>query len=283
MISGFMSSETQPHNPDGMQRGADLYDVLAWLEVNKVKAAAVVVVVVVIGFAVAAVRYFKEQKEEKASAELLALRPTLATQTNVPPPQASALLKVAEQFPGTSAAQRARIFAATALFTEGKYADAEREFSAFAKEHADSPWAPEAAYGAAAALEAQNKLNEAQSAYQNVSAAYANSPVADEAKISLARVYELRKQPSEALRIYNELIAPKPGAQPGEPGNREAFLRKEALLRDNPSLDTNTPPPLRVSAPATSPVQTNHTAPAPAAQAPSKAATQPAATNAPKK
>jgi tetratricopeptide (TPR) repeat protein len=165
----------------------------------------------------------------------------LAPQTNVPPTQPSAYLKVAEQYPSTSAAERAQIFAATGLFTDRKYAEAEREFSRFVKEHADSPWVAEAAYGVAKAQEAQNKLNEAQASYQNVATAYASSSVADEAKLSLARVFELRKQADQALRVYNELLVPRPGAQPGEAGNREAFQRKEALLRAHPELNTNAP------------------------------------------
>jgi tetratricopeptide (TPR) repeat protein len=184
-------------------------------------------------------------------------------------------LKVAEQFPGTHAAERAQFFAAAALFTDGKYADAEREFTRFSNEHSDSPWAAEAAYGVATALEAQNKLPEAQAAYQNVSAAYANSTVADDAKLGLARIYQLQKQPAQALRIYNELVAPRPGAQPGEVGNQRAFLAREALLRANPSLDTNTPPPVQISAPVTG---TNQAAtPLPSNAAPNTA--QPAPTN----
>lgn len=248
-----MNSEKQPPEQQGAERGADIYDLLAWLEVNKKKVAIAAGVLVLVGFAVATLRYLKEQKEATASAELLALKPSLAPQTNVPPAQPSAFLKVAEQYPSTSAAERALIFAATALFTDKKYAEAEREFSRFVKEHSDSAWVSEAAFGVAKAQEAQNKLNEAQASYQNVATAYANSSVAEEAKLSLARVYELRKQPDQALRTYNELLAPRPGAQPGETGNREAFQRKEALLRAHPELNTNAP----AFRPAVAPAGTN--------------------------
>jgi TolA-binding protein len=275
MISRFMSSESQPPDHQGAQRGADLYDLLAWLEVNKTKVATAAVLLLGVGFAVATIRYLKQQKEAKASAELLALKPTLSPQTNVPPAQPSAFLKVAEQFPGTHAGERAQFFAAAALFTDGKYADAEREFTRYSREHPDSPWAAEAAYGAATALEAQNKLTEAQAAYQNVSAAYANSTVADEAKLGLARIYQLQKQPAQALRIYNELLAPRPGAQPGEVGNQNAFLARESLLHANPALDTNTPPPVQISAPATG---TNNTAASSGTNA-APGTLQPASTN----
>jgi tetratricopeptide (TPR) repeat protein len=251
-----MSSEKPQPRDVGAQREADVYDLLAWLEVNKKKAAVVAVVLVVIGFAIATMRYMRQQKEENASGALLALKPTLTPQTNVPPPQASALLKVADEYSGTTAAERARILAATALFTEGRYADAEKEFSRFVKDFPESPWVAEAAYGVAASQEAQNKVTDAQASYQNVATAYANSSVADDAKLAQARIYEEQKKPDQALRLYNDLLAPRPGAQPGEMGNPAAFQKKEALLRLHPELNTNlTTRPL--PAPALEPAGTN--------------------------
>ena len=257
-----MSSEAKPPQDIGAQREADIYDFLAWLEVNKKKVAIVAVVLVVSGFAVATIRYFKQQKEESASAALLALKAVLVPPTNTPPPQASALLKVAQDYAGTSAAERARILAATAMFTEGRYPDAEKEFSQFVKDHPESPWIAEAVYGVATSQEAQNKTNEAQASYQNVATAYSNSSVADDAKLALARIYESQKKPDQALRIYNELLAPKPGAQPGEMQNAAASRKKEALLRLHPELSTNiTARPLPALLPTVntnpSPAQTN--------------------------
>ena len=76
-----MSSETQPKPDAGAQREADVYDVLAWLEVNKKRVAIVALVLVALGFAIATLRYMKEQKELKASGALLALKPTLTQPT----------------------------------------------------------------------------------------------------------------------------------------------------------------------------------------------------------
>jgi tetratricopeptide (TPR) repeat protein len=250
MISRFMSADKPlPSETKGAHRQADVYDLLAWLEVNRTKVLVAAVALVAVGFAIATVRYMREEKELNASGQLLALRVSLNQPTNAAPVQASALLKVAKDFSGTSAAERARLLAATAFFTEGKYADAEREFSAFAKEFPNNPWTAAAAYGVASAQEAQNKP-EAVTTYQRVGSAYANSYVADDAKLALARIYETRQQPDQALRIYNELLLPRPGAQPGEAAHPEAFARKEALLRKHPELNTNaaparasTPPP----------------------------------------
>jgi TolA-binding protein len=242
MISRFMSSE-KPLPPEikGAHRQADMYDLLAWLEVNKKKVAIAAVLLVVVGFIAATVRHMARQKELDASGELLALRVSLNPATNAIPTQPSAFLKIAEDYKGTSAAERARLLAATALYTEGKYAEAERAFSDFVKEFSGSPWAATAAYGVASAQEAQNKP-EAFASYQSVATAYANSAVVDDAKLALARIHETRKQPDQALRLYNELLAPRPGAQPGEPAHPLAAERKEALVRHHPELNTNTSP-----------------------------------------
>lgn len=268
MISGFMSSEKQPTGTPGGKREADVYDLLAWLEVNKKKLAVAAMVLVALGFVGATIRHFKKQKEAKANAALLALKPLLIYPTNATPPQASAFLKVAEEHSGTAAAERARILAATTLFTEGRYADAEREFARFVQELPNSPWVANAAYGVAAAQEASGKTNEAMASYQSLIAAHTDSPVAGDAKLALARMYEVRNQPEQALRLYNELTTPTPGAPPGELGNQTAFERKEALLRTNPHLDTNrvaaASPMVMPSAPANVPptiATTNQTAP----------------------
>jgi tetratricopeptide (TPR) repeat protein len=164
----------------------------------------------------------------------------LTPPTNTPPVQASALLKVAQENSGTAAAERARFLAATSLFTEGKYAEAETAFKAFANEFGGSDWRAAAAYGIATAQEAQKKP-EAEASYKNVVTTYAKSAVADDANLALARIAEQKNQPEEALRIYNQILAPQPGAQPGqEMPNSRASERKEALLRAHPELNTNT-------------------------------------------
>src|SRR5262245_11596199 len=262
-----MSSETQQPRDAGSQRETDVYDLLAWLEVNKKKVAIAALVLVLIGFGIAILRYTNEQKELKASAALLALKPSLSQSTNLPPLQPTALLKVAEEYHGTAAAERAQLLAAMTFFTEGRYAEAEKQFSQFVKDHPESPWVAEAAFGIAASQEAQNKITEAQASYQHVMTAYANTSLADSAKLSLARIFEGQKKPDQALRLYNELLAPRPGGQPGEMRNATAFQKKEALLRVHPELSTNIatrplPAPATVVTPSTNaPLQLNTNAP----------------------
>ena len=254
MISGFMSAEQpQPTETPRAKRESDIYDLLAWVETNRMKVLGGFIVLTLIGFGIATARYMREQKEVQASGELLALRATLMPNTNTAPVQASALTKVAQEFSGTAAAERARLLAATTLFSEGKYAEAEAAFKAFQNDFQNSAWRPTAAYGIATAQEAQNKP-EAVASYQSVATSFPKSAVADDAKLALARIHEQKNQPADALRLYNELLTPRAGAQPGEPPNRTASERKEALLRAHPELNTNTnAAPVTTSAPGVFP------------------------------
>jgi predicted negative regulator of RcsB-dependent stress response len=236
MISGFMSSEKpQPEQPKVAQREKDVYDLLAWVELNRVKVATMAVVLVAVGFGIATVRYFAEQKEVKASGALLALKVPVSAGTNTPAVSAESLMKVSQEYSGTRAAERAQILAASALFTEGKYAEAETAFKGFLNEYPESAWRATAAYGIATAQEAQNKPD-AVTSYQTVATSYSRSSLADDAKLALARIHEQKNQPAEALRIYNELLAPVPGSTGEEPPHRQASELKEALLRAHPDL-----------------------------------------------
>ena len=250
MISGFMSSEKpQPEQPRVAQREKDVYDLLAWVELNRVKVLTGAVILVGVGFGIATMRYMAEQKELKASGALLALRATIQQNTNLPPVTAASLTKVAQEYSGTAAAERARILAASTLFTEGKYAEAETAFKAFLNEFQESPWRATAAYGIATAQEAQNKP-EAVTSYQTVTTSYSRSSLADDAKLALARIHELKNQFAEALRIYNELLAPVAGSTGQEPPHRQASERRDALLRAHPELATNAAPSASVANPS---------------------------------
>jgi len=208
------------------------YDFLAWLEVNKKRLAIAAAVLILIGFGIAIYRYFSEQKEVQASGELLALRPPLNAGTNIVPVPASAFVNVANQYRGTEAAERAVLLAAGALFTEGKYAEAQTEFNKFLTDYPESRWAGESAYGVAASLESLNKQDEALTAYQNVINRYGTQAVADQAKQALARIYEAKKQPELALKIYDELTR---GA--AARNNPDLSMKRSQLLKQYPYLD----------------------------------------------
>lgn len=248
MICGFMDSDKQLHGNEGRSRDADVYDVLAWLEENKFRVIGLVVLAILIGFAIAVSRYMKDQKELQASSALISLKPALIPSTNAAPAQPSAFFKIAEEYSGTSAANRAQYLGATALFEQNKYSEAEKAFSDFLKDHGDSPWAPDAAFGLAASQEADGKTA-ALASYQNVFTKWPQSSVADQAKLAVARMYEEKGQPAQALTIYNELSGGARGAANPMMINPEVMQKKEAFLRRHPNLNTNLSTLTTMSAP----------------------------------
>jgi predicted negative regulator of RcsB-dependent stress response len=239
-----------------------IYDVLAWIETNKRALIIGFVAAVVIGFTIAIVRYRSEQREVAASDALLKLKATLSPAEGTAPAEPSAYLKVAQDFPGTAAAERAKYLAAAALFAQGNYTEAQNQFANFVREQPQSPFAATAAYGIATSLEAQGKTDEALAAYQNLAVRYPNASVLDEAKLAIARIHESKKQPEQALRVYDELTK---GTAMGTAAS-EAASRRRTLLAAHPEL-AKTNAPAVSGATAVVPTSTNVVA-SPASNAP---------------
>lgn len=231
-MSSDATTTTQP------TQSVTVYDLLAWLETNKKSLIIGFTAAVVIGFGIAAYRYSAEQKELAASDALLKLKTALNSSENTPAPEASAFLKVATEYRGTSAAERAILLAATALFTENKFTEAQAQFNQFLRDHGQSPFAATAAYGSAVCLEAEGKRDEALSAYQNLSVRYPNSSVLDDAKLAIARIHEAKNQPDQAYRVYDEILK----ASGMSSASSEAMTRRSALLVKHPEFaKTNAP------------------------------------------
>jgi TolA-binding protein len=238
---------SEPTHGDGM------IEALTWLEVNKKRLAVAAVALLVAGFAIYVWNYMSEQKEIAASSALLQLRPSGNSPTNQIPVPSADYLKVAQAHQGTAAGERARLLAAGALFTEGKYSDAHAQFDGFIRDYPASPWAGEAAFGVAASLEAQGKNDEALTAYQRVVTSYGNDAVANQSRMAMARIHEAKNQPEMALKIYEDISKQSGGM--GSMGAQEAFMRRQELLKKHPNL---VPPP--TNAPAMAPmVMTNMT------------------------
>lgn len=235
-----------------------IFEVLAWLESNKKAIIIACVAAVVIGFGVAIYRWKSDQTELAASDALLKLKAALSGNDITNPPPASDFTKVAQEFPGTSAGERALLLAAGTLFTENKFAEARNEFSKFVQDRPQSPFAATAAYGVACCLEAEHKQDEALAAYQNLSVRYPNSGVLDDAKLATARIYEAKKQPELALRIYDELTKAANLSNSGTAGS-EALIRREDLLAHNPGLAKTNAPAVALPSPTTNIVQKSGT------------------------
>ncbi len=207
-------------------------DFLAWLEVNKQRLVMAAALLGVTGVGYAVMQNARANKEAEASTLLLKLHVPMNAPTNAPAIPASAFSSVAAQFSGTSAGERASFLAAGLVYNDGKYPEAQAEFTKFLGGFANSPWAPTAALGVAASLEAQNKTDEALTAYVNVISNYPNSPLVDTAKFAQARIYQAKNQPDQALKVYDDLVKPSNTSM----RSSEAHQSRETLLKKFPNL-----------------------------------------------
>lgn len=214
-----------------------LYEFLAWVEVHKKQLISAVCVGLFLFLVVYIYSYYREQTEWAANRALLMLR---TTQDDRPAAAASStdLLKVASQYGSTSAGERALLLAAGNLFADGNYAEAQKQFERFRKEHSGSPLASVAAFGIAASMDALDQVDAALGAYQSVVNQFPDEAVAPRARLAMAILHETKSQPDQAYRIYDELSKQVGvGAIAGE-----ATSRREKLRRQFPQLaPTNAP------------------------------------------
>jgi tetratricopeptide (TPR) repeat protein len=185
--------------------------------------------------AIAAVLFYRWRSAEtelSASTAVLKASGTLTAGGQTSAVSSAVLVRLADQYHGTRAAERAELLGAGALFAEGKFTEAQAKFDAFRQQHPEHPFAPTATLGFASSLDAQGKTAEALAAYQEVISRFASEPAANQARMGKARLHEALNQPEQALALYDELA--KPGIF--TPSAQEAMGRREALLAKNPAL-----------------------------------------------
>jgi predicted negative regulator of RcsB-dependent stress response len=195
-----------------------------WFEANRKRLIYMAVAVVVILFVWYFITTQSEQKAIDAGQAFTQLQLNLPAN---PTPQqvADAYLKLAGQYSGTLAAERAQLQAASVLFGAGRYEDAQAQFQKFLGANSGSSLAAAAQLGVAASLEAQNKLDLAATAYRAVTTSYPNSSEALPAKFSLGRVLESQGKLSEASSYYQEVArSPLAGSLASEAAQRAARI-----------------------------------------------------------
>ena len=222
-------------------------DILAWFEVNKKRLIYVGAAFLAIAFVAYSWKHVQDRKEAKANEALLSLNVSLTGQTNIPPAKSADLLKVASDFAGTKTAERASFLAATALHTEGKYAEAQAAFDRFQSEYPGSMLIANAAIGSAIALESQGKSNEALTAYAGVYARFPNSGVVSQAKYAAARLQDAKNSYAEAFKLVDELtkMTNYSGWLSDAEKLREALVSKHPELikpKESAVVSTNPPP-----------------------------------------
>ena len=243
------------------------YEFLAWIELNKNNLIMGGAVLIALGFGVGVYRWRAGQRELVANQALLDINPPgTAASTNTPPPKAADYMKLATDFAGTAAAERALLLAAGDLYVHANYSAAQSAFEKHLKEFGNSPLAVQAAMGLASCYDAQNKTDEAIAKYQDVVTRYSTGAGGSQARLAMARLYEAKNQPEQALKAYDELAK----AKDFNVWNNESRALREALLQRHPNLaPTNAPVvPTAANQPGAM------TIPVPALTNPTKAGTQ---------
>jgi len=181
------------------QDDANIFLLKLWpqIEANKNR---IVAGAVIAAIAIAAIWIFNQQRGQKEITAGEALTKLTLSQTAQP----EAFLKIATDYSGTAAGQRALLQGATAFFVAGKYADAQTQFQKYLTDHPDGEFAGQAALGVAASLEAQGKTDDAATAFQR--AMNSSEPaIASAAKLGLAKILEAQGKYDIAQNDFEEV------------------------------------------------------------------------------
>lgn len=206
------------------------FDVLTWIEENK-QLLKVGLGVVIVGVTAAIIWHNHSVSTEEAASHAVVSAGSLPPgSTNSVP--ADVWNKLASQHSGTEAGRRALFLAASQLFQDGKYVEAEAKFDGFISFGGKDSLVASAAYGKAMSLEAQNKLPEALAAFQNVITSFRDEPVSEMARLGKARTHESSKQFDQALAIYDEFTK---ATNPSQNARKASELR-DMLLSKHPEL-----------------------------------------------
>ena len=201
-----------------------------WVEANKNRLIAGAAIAVLAIFVIWFVACERESKEIAAGQALTQAALSGGGQT------ADTYLKVAAQYSGTIAGERAQLQGAAAFFDAGRYADAQAQFQKFLDDHPDSEFSGQAALGVAASIDAQGKTDLAVGSYQRVISISSDAVVVGAAKFGLARIEESQGRLNEALVLYQDVAKTDPNGSLGS----EAAMR---LMELRSKLPAPTPAP----------------------------------------
>jgi tetratricopeptide (TPR) repeat protein len=216
--------------PDGVAE-APGFDFLTWIEVNRKAITGGLAAFVVIVLALMVYRWSGERKEAEANHALLAA--TSPANPAAAKPTVEQLQKIASDYHGTKAAERAELLAADELFKAGKFSEAQSAFGAFLTQFPTSPLAGFAAYGAAASMEAAGQTNQAVDAYKRLAVEYSGEAVAVQGKLGQARLLDAAGQAAQALAIYEEVFRDSAAGALGQ----LALAGKSEILAKHPELE----------------------------------------------
>lgn len=230
-----------------MSHSPFLLNAYAWLDKNRKQviygAGGLLAVGAIIGF------YLWSQSEKEINAGKSLSQAMLAVARGESP---ETILKVAAANAGTSAGAQAQLLGASALFSGGKYAEAQAQFERFNRDYATSPLVPQAKLGLASSLAAQGKADDAARAYKDLMDRFPASSSVPQAKFALASIYEAQGKLEPALALFEELARADMNAR----GEINSSLGSEAGMRAE-ELRIKLPPIPVPTTPEVAPVATN--------------------------
>jgi predicted negative regulator of RcsB-dependent stress response len=213
-----------------------LFKLWPWIETNKNK---LIVGAGIIAVAICVVYFLSSQREQKEIDAGKALTQTMVSSGAIQP---DVYLKIADEYPGTLAAQRALLQGATAFFAAGRFADAQAQFQKFLDTYPDNAFAAQATLGVAASLEAQGKLDLAAAAYQRT-VNTADTMTIGVAKFAIARIDEQQGKSTEALNFYTDVARANPeGTLGSEAALRVMELKSKLPIAPAPASQTSPAP-----------------------------------------
>jgi tetratricopeptide (TPR) repeat protein len=256
--------------------------LLTWIETNKKQTLWGALVVLAIGLVVGFIAWQKNEKEIAAEEALTAISVPYTSGVVNRGGDPEAYLKVANEYPTSTAAARALLLAAAEYFDEGKFDQAKSLFEKFRREHGDSPLSGNALLGSAACLEGMGKTADALTAYKDFAEHHPNDIAAPQARYALGNLYEAQNKPELALPLFEQIAMTQPQSSLGS----EAGMRAEDIKIKYPKLaPPPTPPPgaapmISIPAPGSSNTgKPNMLPPASVKSAPSSNTVAPATTN----
>jgi len=226
---------------------AYVYKLWPWVEANKNRLIGGGAIAIIAGFVISF--YFWRQNQNEIAAGQALTELAVSNRQNSDAGQfADACLKIAADFPGTRAGERAAVQGATALFDSGKYTEAQAQFQQFLKIHPDSVFSPQATLGVAACLDVQGKTDLAASAYRRVISGFQDSDTVNAAKFAVAQIDERQGKLSDAENLYEDVARSNPNGSLGSEAALHA-MELQAKLTPAPastaplsSLNLNTKP-----------------------------------------
>jgi TolA-binding protein len=213
-----------------------------WIEANKNRFIFGAVIIVIAGFLIAFYLWRQDQRE-LAAGQALTEAVVSAPQNANASQLADSFSKIAADYPGTRAGERAAVQSAAVLFEAGKYTEALAQFQQFLKTHPNSVFSPQAALGVAASLDAQEKTDLASSAYQRVVSRFSDPNAVSAAKFALAQIGERQGKLAVAENLYEEVAHSNPNGSLGS----EAAMRAMELKTKLPPASATTIPPLSLN------------------------------------